>query len=185
MQVRRSDDLWREPFLLAVAYETGENKYLAQQIIKDLLDASEEGDFSDQAHTLLLATDCVIEAKAFTMKPGLLRSIAASLLQFYEQAQRLRKFDVCSHIEDAVHRWLATLPAHSYRPALLVTLENTLSDTQHAALQRSTLTLLAMIAQELDDCRSVVFDTLIPLLLALGGLSAIDEFKAHEESCSF
>src|SRR5205823_13650578 len=69
------------------------------------------------------------------------------------------------------------LPQHAYRPVLLVTLENTISDTQHAALQRSTLTLLTMIAQELNDCRSIVFETLIPPLLALAGLPAIDEFK--------
>lgn len=176
-QVQRSDDLWRESFLLAVAYSSGENKIIARKIIETLLNTSQEENFNSQIHALLLAADCLIEAKPFTIDTQLQQRIAQMLLQSYEQAQRTQRFDICSQIEGIIRHWLSILPQHAYQAALLVILVKILGDTEHLTLLYSTLTLLSMIAQELHDCRPIVFNSLIPQLLALAGLPAVGDHK--------
>ncbi len=88
----------------------------------------------------------------------------------------------CKEIEFSVYRWFCNLPGEAYRPALLVILNETIIDAQHAALQRATLTLLVMIAQWPGRWPAVVFDILIPTLLALADLPAIGKYQPAAHS---
>jgi len=176
--VSRSDDLWREPFLLAVAYESGEDETVSQQILQSLLDASQNADFQVRLHDVLLATECVIEAKALTIGRALESRIAKQLLQTYEEARRNQALAACEQIERVMRHWLLNLPGEAYRPPLLVVLSEIISDAQSVALQRATLTLLTTIAQQLLGCPAIVSDILTPLLLTLAGLPTIDKYKS-------
>jgi hypothetical protein len=184
--VCHAGDLWREPFLLAVAYQSGEDETVARKLIQALLDAAQGVDFAQQVHDLLLAAECLIEAKPLTIGAVLEKQIARQLLQTYEQAQRTRKFEAGESIDGIMRRWLLNLPYEAYRPAPLIVLVETISDTQQVMLQRASLTLLAMIAQQLAECPSFVFDMLVPPLLALAGLPAVGKFQpASSMSVSF
>ncbi len=175
-RVCTSGDLWREPFLLAVAYQSGEDEIVARKLIQVLLDKAQDADFARQVHDLLLATECLIETKPLTIGSVLEKQIASQLLQTYEQAQKVGKLDVSESIEECMQRWLLNLPHEAYRPASLIVLVETISDTHHALLQRATLTLLIMIGQQLAECPSCVFDMLVPPLQALAGLPALGKF---------
>ena len=172
-KARSSDDLWREAFLLAVAYQSGEDEHIARTILSTLLTAPQGASFASWAHDLLLAAECLLEAQPATIGAALERQIAEQLLQTYEQAQRQRKFDICGRIESAMQRWLLSLPKEAYRPTLLVVLTQAVCDAAQPARQQATLTLLTIIAQQLTTCPDLVFDTLIPPLLALAGLPAV------------
>src|SRR5205823_5617505 len=113
--------------------------------------------------------------KALQLSPE--QAEALSDLKQYEQAQRARKFDVCSSIEQKVQDWLLNLPGEAFRPALLTVLSAAISDTRQGARQQATLTLLSMIAENLTTCSALVFDMLIPPLLSLTGLPAIGKFQ--------
>jgi hypothetical protein len=76
---RRSDDLWREPFLLAVSYQSGEDEIIAQHIVDRLLDVPVGSSLENVAHDLLLATECVLEAKSLTIGRTLESKIAKQL----------------------------------------------------------------------------------------------------------
>ncbi len=91
--------------------------------------------------------------------------------------KKIERFNVCDKIENVIRRWLLSLPKEAYRSPLLTELRTAVSDTSNIARQRATLTLLAMIAQELTDCPKIVFETLIPPLLALTHLPAIGPYK--------
>jgi hypothetical protein len=175
-RVCTSGDLWREPFLLAVAYQSGEDEIVARKLIQILLDKTQEADFARQVHDLLLATECLIETKPLTIGSVLEKQIASQLLQRYEQAQKAGKFEVSESIEGCMQRWLLNLPHEAYRPAPLIVLVETISNTHHILLQRATLTLLIMIGQQLAECPSCVFDMLVPPLLTLADLPAIGKF---------
>ena len=176
-KARQSDDLWREPFLLAVAYQSGEDETVARRIMEALLTTPQGADAASQAHDLLLAAECLLEAKPLTIGSALEQRIARSLLQTYEQAQQERQFETCEEIENLIQRWLLGLSKEAYRPAVVIVLNEAISDMQNTSRQRSTLTLLTMIAQQLTTCPPIVFDTLIPPLLALAGLPAVGAYE--------
>ena len=172
----RSDALWKEPFLLAVAYESSANKKIASDIIRELLTASQTANQEDQARDVLLAAECLIEAKPLSIEAALETQTANQLIQSYEEAQRSYKFKVCVEIERLMRRWLLSLPKEAYRPPLLNVLHGAIIDTTRVAHQRATLTLLTMIAQQLDMCPTFVFNRLIPPLLALASLPAVGDY---------
>lgn len=175
-RARNSGDLWREPFLLAVAYQSGEDETIARRIVQSLLDTPQNTSFAERAHDVLLAAECLIEAKPLTIGTVLEKQIMQRLLQIYEEAQRTRKFDICQNIERGALRWLSNLPDESYRPAPLLVMNEAIMDTQHVKRQYASLTFLSMIAQQLTDSPPVVFDMLVPPLLALAGLADIGKF---------
>src|SRR5207237_10550617 len=80
-RARRSDDLWREPFLLAVAYQSGEDETVARKILSTLLTLSPQVVFTKWTHDRLLAAECLIEAKPLTIGAALEKQIAEQLLQ--------------------------------------------------------------------------------------------------------
>jgi hypothetical protein len=176
-RARRNDDLWREPFLLAVAFQSDENEKVADEIIKELLTEPQEASQQQREHNLLLVAECLIEAKPLSIDPALERDIANQLLQTYERGQRERRFVVCEQIESVMRRWLLSLPKEAYRLSLLTVLFDAVAGSSNITCQRATLSLLASIAQELVDCPPNVFETLIPPLLALTGLPAAGNYQ--------
>ena len=68
-KAHQKDDLWREPFLLAVAYKSGEEGGIATEIVRQLLESSQYStDLDDRNHHLLLAAQCVIESKPLSLE---------------------------------------------------------------------------------------------------------------------
>ena len=176
-RARRKDALWREPFLLAVAYQSGENEQIADEIIRVLLNVSQRATAEERLNDVLLATECLIGAKPLTIDPALEEQIAERLLQMYETAQKERAFDTCQRIENVVQRRLLILHKEDSRPLFLTALSRWIGDTGQSAHQKAALTLLTLIAQGLQSGPSIVFDTLVPFLLALSRLDAVGKFQ--------
>jgi hypothetical protein len=167
----RQDALWREPFLLAVAYPSYHNdEHIASRILHELLLEAAKSPLQQKASALVLAVEAIIEARPLTIRQEWQKEAAMRLLGCYEQAQHQRTFEVCDKIEPCLRRWLLSLPKEAYRLPLLDVISEAIRDITR---QRSVLTLLTMIAQELEPCSSLVFSALIPPLLALTGLPAI------------
>lgn len=173
---RHSDNLWRETFLLAVAFISSEDESVACLLISGLLENAQDSVFANRIDDLLLASECLIEAKPMVTGSALQREIAEQLLKTYEWCLRTRQFEICNHIELVMRRWLLSLPEKVYRSRLLLTLNEAIS-SDHMAYQHSTLTLLSMIAQYLSSGPAIVLNTLIPSLLALAGLPAIHQYQ--------
>lgn len=103
-------DIWREPFLLAVAYASGKDEAIANTLVRTLLDIPPQDAQQQELH-LQIAIESLIEAKPASIEPALERQIAELALQAYEHAQQNRMFERCIHIEELVARWLAGSPA--------------------------------------------------------------------------
>jgi len=176
-RARRKDALWREPFLLAVAYQSKENEKVANEIIRVLLTAPQGANEEEQERDIILAAECLVEAKSLTIDATLEKQIVAHLLQIYEDAQRGQRFQACEQIEVVLLRRLISLPKDVYQPVLLAVLHDAMSDMHQVVLQRAILTLLTIIAQQLVSCPEVVFESLIPPLLALAGLPAVGKYQ--------
>ncbi|MGH2479524.1 MAG: hypothetical protein ACRDHW_07720, partial [Ktedonobacteraceae bacterium] len=174
------DDHWREPFLLAVAYQTGSgrDKKVADKLLQTLLTQTTDGSFEQKLHNALLAATALHEAKEPEIRADLREQIVQELLLCYEQAQRAHDFSAREQIETHIQKWLLALPKEVHRRTpLLAVIARTISSPRPLTLQRATLTLLAMIAQQLEPCSSAVFETLIPPLLALTGLPAVGPYQ--------
>ncbi len=76
------DDLWREPFLLAVAYQSTVDEKIAGEIIRELLTSPMGASQKEREHNLLLAAESLIETKPLTLDPILEKQIAHRLIQF-------------------------------------------------------------------------------------------------------
>jgi hypothetical protein len=176
--VRYQGSLWREPFLLAVAYQSNENANIASLILRTLLANPEENSVEEERFIVMLATDALIEAKPLALGSILQTKVATRLLACYAQAQRQGDFEICEKIESCLRRWLLGLPKEAYRLPLLDVIVEAIKDVDR---QRSVLTLLTMIAQELEPCSSLVFSAFIPPLLALTGLPAIGPYSPSDD----
>lgn len=177
--VRQDDDLWREPYLLAVAHKSEEISSVANDLISRLLHTPADASREEKLHDLLLATTAVIESKENTIDRDLQYELATTLLQNYRDAFHSKRFDDCDKIEDIVQQWLLSLTEKSYQPLLLKALREAVFDRAHPDEQRSVLTMLAIIIQPLVTASNKeIFDTLIPPLLALAGLPAVVEGDA-------
>jgi hypothetical protein len=174
---RRRDALWREPFLLAVAYLSYHNdEHIASEILRRLVEGVTHA-LEEQVSAFVLATEAIIEARTLAIRLEVQTKTAEQLLVCYEQAQCTHDFETCERIESAIVNWLLSLPKEAYRPPLLHVIFQALKDTQHATCQRSVLTLLTTIAKQLEPCSPIVFLVLIPPLLALAGLPAVGPYK--------
>lgn len=175
----RRGDSWNESLLLAVAYESGRDEAVARQIIYTLLAASPENDFEAYTRNLLLATECIIEARPLALGTVLEKQIALQLLHIYEKVQQQRTA-VSVHVESVVCRWLLSLPdgfSKTHPPVILAILCDALRDMQQVSRQQLVLTLLVMIAGRFTGCPAIVFDILIPPLLSLAGLRSVGEYS--------
>ena len=122
---------------------------------------------------LLLAATAIIEAEPDTIDLILQRQIADALFQHYTVALRTKKYEHCYRIEQTMIRWLLTLPKDAFRPPVLLSLLNHIIKTVQAE-QRATLKLLAMIMPNILTGSSQIFNTLMPVLLAIAGLPAVE-----------
>ena len=172
-RARHPNDLWREPFLLAVAYKSGEDQQLASEVIRTLLTSGPDAEKARQQHDLLLAAECVVEAKPLTIDPTLQSEIVERLLELYKEAlQSSTLFEVCDQIEAIMRRWLLSVPSTAYRPPIVTCFAGSLRDAAHPSRQRVILTLLLMIARRLRNAPDNVLTPLSAILLDLVGLTA-------------
>jgi NACHT domain len=170
--IRRSrfkDEIWRETFLLAVAYKSIENKSVARRIVRALIDTEDKSNLDLYAHDTILAAECVIESKLLSLGAELERDIVTQLLKIYREALRLRKFSMCEQIESTVHRWLLGLHKEAYYPPILTVIRDTIFQAEELQ-RRSVLVLILMIVDRIESCQPVVFDYLLPPLLMLTNL---------------
>ncbi|HEY1352639.1 MAG TPA: NACHT domain-containing protein [Ktedonobacteraceae bacterium] len=172
-KAQQSDDLWREPFLLAVAYKSGENEVTARQIIRELVDGAGKKSLMQRAHDVLLGAECLIEAKPFSIDISLEDMILHRLLAVYTEAWQIQEFKICDQIEDVLSRQLLILP--TFRSSLPQAIGKIMSGEQGSALQHITLQLFTMTAGQIAASPANVFHMLIPPLLALTDLPAIED----------
>src|SRR5204863_4769166 len=82
----QQDDLWREPFLLALAYQNNNVGAKTWEMVRALLASTT--DREQRAHNVLLAGECLVEAKESTLPHDLERNFILALLSIYEDAQQ-------------------------------------------------------------------------------------------------
>jgi hypothetical protein len=175
--VRQNSDIWREPFLFALGYQSlgrGRDPSIACDLLQGILDANkQETDPGRYVHILLLAAQGVIEAKAQTFEPAVEEQIIEELLSCYHQAQQEERFTDCAQIEQMLTSWLLLLSEEDPAPSWFRTICTIVQDCQQPGLQRATLTLLILILDK-EMYPQFFYDMLIPLLLALTGLPTPD-----------
>ena len=175
-KARQLDDQWREPFLLAIAY-TSDQPAIAWRCIKALLEPLAVGDEKQRYHDVLLAGQCLLEAKPSALPHDIVHNVILALLQIYESALHEKDFEVCEQIEDVMQRLLLDISPEAEHSVLLLTLQDALLAPAQPHYLRAVLTLLTLIAQELRGCPAIVFKRLVPPLLGLTGLPAVGEFQ--------
>ncbi len=182
--VRQQNDLWREPYLLAVAYK-GLDGYndVANQLVRTLFEAyrtDARPDPEQQLADLLLATTAIAESNESAIHRDLKREVADALLQRYTQALQAEVFDACSKIEDVLSEWLLTITRDSYNPPVLEALKAVVYATGDTARQRCVLTLFTMIAQRIVNGAESICAELVPPLMALAGYRTAIKVSATE-----
>jgi Predicted NTPase (NACHT family) len=183
-RARRQDALWREPFLLAVAYQSNDNELIANKILETLLADTGKNSFAQELAIVSLAANAIIEAKSLTLSATLQTNTAQRLLTCYEKALYIDDSSVCKNIEQLMQRWLCSLPDKAYRLPLLDVISQAIKETQQVTQQYSVLTLLALIVPKLEPCPGIVFEELIPPLLTLAGLPTIGTYHPTADLAS-
>jgi hypothetical protein len=170
-------DIWREPFLLAIAYASGKNAELANTLLHLVLSMPPQIPAEEQVLHLQIAIESLSEAKPASIDPALERQVAELALQMYEQAQQNRMFERCAHIEELIARWLSCFPEHLYHSTFITVLCATISQSQQPTRQHAALTLQARIIAQHDPWPASVLASIIPPLLAIAGLPAAGEYQ--------
>lgn len=173
-------DLWREPYLLAVASKSENDETMATLLIRALFNHPRT---TQNLSLLLLSATAVLESEPDTIDSSLQHQIADALIQRYTQTLREKNFKDCERIEDVVTSWLLVLPRY-----MLESLQHRILNAPQIE-QRATLKLLAMIMPDILTGSPQIFDTLMPILLAIAGLPAIEGNErtvkpAHDVSIS-
>ena len=102
-----SSDVWREPFLLAVAFQSyEENSEIANKIIQKLLEVSSIEPITNQVNGVCLAVSAQMEMNPASIKLPVISEIAEALIAAYEGAFKQLHFDLCEKIGTEVCRWL-------------------------------------------------------------------------------
>jgi hypothetical protein len=122
-----------------------------------------------------LAAEAISECQDATVPLDLQRTTAESLLSLYAEAQEVRQFPLCAEIERVYCKWLGS--SNETMPMPAITLSNALKLQLGTSVQRATLTLLAMTAQEIDQWPALVCDQLIPPLLSIAQLPGIADYE--------
>ena len=174
-KARRQDDLWREPFLLALAYQINNVGSKTWDMVRALL--APTTDHKQYAHDVLLSGECLVEAKESTIPHDLERNFVLALLSIYQNAQQVKDVDTLGKSEAVMQRLLLNISSEAMHSTRLSTLQECMLDHVHPHRQRATLTMLTMIAQSLLSCEDIVFAKLIPPLLGLTGLPAVGTFE--------
>ena len=172
---RRSDELWREPFLLAVGFQSGIDHIIPSNIVSKLLTPPKNASNKAIIHDQLLAADCMLEAQR-PLARTFETLLAEKLLQSYEQAQRNSNFYICGEIEGKIRRWLLSLSNEAHRPPIAIVLYEAIRSNQQPELQIATLTLFIMIARSISTATYDIFNLLIPSLLVLCDLAIVGNY---------
>jgi hypothetical protein len=176
-KARQQGELWREPFLLAVAYKTRDEASVAWEIMRDLLSLPSGADQKRRAHDILLAGECLVEAREATIPSELERDIMRTLLELYEEALEGKDSETCEQVEDLLRRLLSGISNEAAHSPLLLTMQETLLAPEYPRRLRVTLTLLTLIAHDLRPCANVVFTKLVPPLLGLAQLPEVGSYQ--------
>jgi len=169
--------VWREPFLLGVAYASKHHKNLANEIIRTLLLTPTHEIPGGQELRLRLAAECLIDAEPFAIDPRIERYVAEQLVHTYEEMQSMQEYENCLHIEAIMRHWLLSLPYKEPAAIVLTVLRDAISSHQQPIYQRTSLTLLAMFIEQVTPCSSAILSALLPPLLALAGLPSIGGYQ--------
>jgi hypothetical protein len=176
-KICKNGDLWHEPFLLAIAYDSQKHSAFADRVIKALLNLARNINFIKRQHYLLLAVECLLEARPLSISRTLEEEIVQQLLKTYQEAQKRSSAVVCEYIQKMILRWLPGLPKESYRSILLVTLGDAIAGKPDSSLQYATLLLLSKIAYEIKECPSIMFKNLLPALLQIANTPCGDTYR--------
>lgn len=155
-KARRLDDLWREPFLLAVAYlsydnyQDYNNPRKASEIIAELFKFPPHVDIKSKAHDLCLAALCVIEAKPFTIDDNVEKHIVEHLHETYQEAFQKGDLDICEQICETMNEWLLNLRGS----------DNYLSPLQELLYMKGAYTLLPIITKQPHTLLPIVYNHL-------------------------
>jgi len=171
------DEFWREPFLLAVAYDSQRHSVFADRVIDALLGLARGAYFTEKQHYLLLAVECLMESRPLSISRKLEEEAARQLLATYQEAHKRSSTVVCERIQNALLRWLLGLPVEVYRSALLVTLCDAIVGEPEPSLAYPTLLLLSRIAYEIKESPAIVFKSLLPVLLQVANTTQKETYR--------
>ena len=175
---RQQDELWREPFVLAVAYAGDEpDGDLVDRILSRLLAGSGPGLGSgiDAAGDtdVMLAAECLVDLPRSSVSQRLERLICVRLLEAYDRSYRKRVWQHCSRIEETAHRLLLSVHRKGHRSAFnQVLYEAVIRDGE---LLRSATWLLCMIAGEIAYQSDAPLLPFVPVLMGRAGLPSAAE----------
>jgi hypothetical protein len=132
------DDAWREPFILAVAFQSyEEDSEIANRIIQKLLTVSSAKSLADQVKGVCLAVSAQMEINPASVRVAVIDEIAETLIAVYERAFGQSRFDLCERIGAMMCIWLNHLAYSSDYTEVL-----------HKALYKHTaITLLPMLLE--------------------------------------
>lgn len=133
-----SNKNWREPFLLAVAYQShqGSKSDISNQIVDKLLSTVSQMSSNDRVYAVLLAAESILEAKPFTIKNELKKQVTELLIANYEEVLTQQQYEICNQFQDIVKRWLTYIIEEEKNFAFL----------NDAICQYASITLLALLA---------------------------------------
>lgn len=101
------DDVWIEPFILAVAFQSYEkDSEIANKIIQKLLEISSGEQIDNQVHSVCLAVSAQMEINPASIKELVISETAETLLASYEEAFNQQRFDLCEQIAMMIRTWL-------------------------------------------------------------------------------
>jgi hypothetical protein len=173
----RPDQLWREPFILAVAY-AGEDydSDVVSRVLSGLLDAARDADGAPSESAVILAAECLVDLRAGAVSRALESTICERLLAAYHRSYASYDWLVASRIENAAHRLVLSVPRRGQSSTFAEQLQVCVAaDGAHL---RSAVTLLAMIAGEVGFHAAAPVDrhdplsVFIPVLMSRAGLPA-------------
>ncbi|MEO6889177.1 MAG: hypothetical protein ABI456_07990 [Ktedonobacteraceae bacterium] len=144
-------DIWREPFILAVAFQSyEEDSEIANKIVQKLLQISCAKPFPDQLPGLGLARATLMEVNPHSLKENILYEIAAALIVAYEQAFKQVRFDLCEHIGTQLCSWLDHLAYEpDYTQAICV-----------ALYEHASISLMPILIEENSKCLKLLHQLL-------------------------
>ncbi len=167
--------IWREPFLLVIAYKSEQKdrdeRQQANALIQIILDTHDA--FDTLLHrNLLFAASSIVDCNAWHIDEALQTTIANQLFDLYGDAPSTGRFtELQEDIEQMALLWLRGQPQGSnLQPPLLETWHTALCAATNPVRQEGAAHLLAAIAPDLPTCPKTILPALIPPLLQLAGV---------------
>ncbi len=175
----------RDTLQLAFALACRDNNEHVADAFEQLLPPLNGTYTADDWLILHFVAGCLVEAQ-LSYHPRLVERVALQMLYAYSVAQQESRAKMCEEIEDILLRWLRNVPErenYTNIPVLvlnipvLVLLRGSIIGEFGSFYQRMTLLLLVMIARQMLSFSPLIFDYLIPPLLALAGLPGVGSYQ--------